>query len=138
MKDLHSNVDLIMISHTNIVRSFPQHQFFIEAFSDFYRIDSNTNGVSILFHVREGIPSNLLSTGPLSVEYFFVELNLRKRKWWEPGSSNQNNSTLLQPSIQGLRNCRMFDARFQTMIYMPFRTWIYFIFSYFTSNLNVS
>ena len=91
MKDLHSNVDLIMISYTNIVLSFPQHQFFIEAFSDFYRIDSNTNGGSILFHVREGIPSNLLSTGPLSVEYFFVELNLRKRKWWEPGSSNQNN-----------------------------------------------
>ena len=47
--------------------------------------------------------------------------------------------TLAQPSIVPLHNCRFncrFDARFQNLMYMPFRTWIHFIFRYFTSYLD--
>ena len=43
----------------------------------------------------------------------------------------------VKPSSQGLCS-RRFDSRFQTLIYMPFPTWIHFIFSSFTSYLDVS
>ena len=47
------------------------------------------------------------------------------------------DSTFGQLSNQRLCNSR-FDARFETLMYMPLRTWIYFIFSYFISYLDVS
>ena len=44
-------------------------------------------------------------------------------------------STFAQLSNRRLCS-RQLDARLQTLIYIPFRTWIYFIFSYFTSYLK--
>ena len=47
------------------------------------------------------------------------------------------DSTLAQTSNWRLHS-RRFEARFQTLICMPFWTWMYFKFSYLTSYLDVS
>ena len=70
-----------MISETKIDGSFPKVQFQIKGFTDPFRVDRNTHGGGILFYAREDIPVKLLSVENLPTECFFIEINLRKRKW---------------------------------------------------------
>ena len=83
-----------MISETNINESFPKSQFLIKGFSDPFRIDRNVHGRGILLYVREDIPTKLLSIEPIPSECFFVELNLRKRKWLISCSYNPHKSKI--------------------------------------------
>ena len=95
-KDLASSVDLLMISETKIDNSFPKGQFLIKCFCEPFRIDRNIHEGGILLYVREDIPVKLLSVEPLPTECFFVEINLRKRKWlvccsYNPHKDNISN-----------------------------------------------
>ena len=85
-----------MISETKIDDSFPKGQFQMKGFSDPFRVDRNCHGGGILLYAREDIPVKLLSVEPLPTECFFVEINLRKRKWlvccsYNPHSDNIKN-----------------------------------------------
>ena len=85
-----------MISETKIDNSFPKGQFLIKGFREPFRIDRNIHGGGILFYVREDIPVKLLFVEPLPTEYFFVEINLQKRKWlvccsYNPHKDNISN-----------------------------------------------
>ena len=79
VKDISSNVDLLMLSETKIDDSFPKGQFLIKGFGDPFRIDRNVNGGGILFYVRKDIPEKLLSVETLPIESFYVKINLRKK-----------------------------------------------------------
>ena len=68
-----------MVSETKIDSSFPSAQFHLEGYTTPYRLDRNANGGGILLYIREDIPSKLLNTD-LSIEGFFVEIRLRKKK----------------------------------------------------------
>ena len=70
-------------SETKINHTFPESQFFIEGFSTLYRLDRTANGGEILLNIRQYIPSKYLKkiTVKESFEGFFVELNLRSKKW---------------------------------------------------------
>ena len=46
-----------------------------------YRLDRNASGVEILSHKREYIPLTFLIS-KLSIEGFFIEIRLRKKKWF--------------------------------------------------------
>ena len=70
-----------MISETKIDGSFPKGQFQMKGFSDPFRVYRNPHGGGILFYAREDIPVKLLSVENLPTECFFIEINLRKRKW---------------------------------------------------------
>ena len=70
-----------MLSETKIDDSFPKGQFLIKGFGDPFRIETNVNRGGILFYVREDIPAKLLSVETLPTESFYVEINLRKKKW---------------------------------------------------------
>ena len=76
---LPSNVDILLISETKIDSSFPTAQFKIEGYTTF-RLDRNSNVGGILLYVREDIPSTLLNT-ELLIEGFYIEINIRKKKW---------------------------------------------------------
>ena len=80
-KDLASNVNLLMISETKIDNSFLKGQFLLNSFCEPFRIDRHIHGGETLFYMREDILVKLLSVEPLPTERFFVEINLRKRKW---------------------------------------------------------
>ena len=77
---INTNIDVLLITETKIDSSFPSAQFHLEGYATPYRLDRNTNGGGILLYIREDIPSKLLNTD-LSIEGFFVEIRLRKKKW---------------------------------------------------------
>ena len=70
-----------MISETKIDDSFPATQFLIEGFRTPYRLDRNGSAGGILVYTCEDIPSKLIPTDFSNREGFFLELNLRKKKW---------------------------------------------------------
>ena len=56
-------------------------------------MNRNANGGGILLHIREDIPSKLLNTD-LSIEGFFFEIRLRKKKWLLCSSYNPNKNLI--------------------------------------------
>ena len=78
---IKGNIDILMISETKIDASFPTRQFSIEGFSSPYRLDRDGYGGGILVYVREDIPSKLIPIKDSAIEGFFLEINMRKKKW---------------------------------------------------------
>ena len=72
------NIDKIIVVHLNIE----------------HRVDRNGNGGGIILFVRENILSKLLSVENSPTEAFFVELNLRKKKWLLSCSYNPNRENI--------------------------------------------
>ena len=71
-----------MISETKLDETFPAVQFSLQGFCDPYGLDCNYNGGGIMLYIREDIPSQLIEKKfQNNSEYFFVEFNLRKKKW---------------------------------------------------------
>ena len=73
-------VDILMTSETKIDDSFPAMQFHIEGYCDF-RLARNEYEGGILVYIREDIPPELIPMKNCSIEAFFIELNLRRKKW---------------------------------------------------------
>ena len=69
-----------MISETELDSSFPKGQFQIHGYSELYRFDRNGRGGGILVFIREDIQTKLIDC-QMKIEGFFIELNLRKKKW---------------------------------------------------------
>ena len=76
-------MDILLISETKIDSSFPTAQFLINGFTT-YRRDRNRNGGGILLYIREDIP---LHTADV-IEGFYIEINIRKKKWLRGCSYN--------------------------------------------------
>ena len=69
-----------MISETKLDSSFPKGQFQLHDYSQPYRLDQNGYGSGILLYIREDILSKIIES-KMDTEGFFVELNLRRKKW---------------------------------------------------------
>ena len=85
VKYVGNNVDILMVPETKIGNTFAESQFSIECFSTPYRLDETTKGREVLFYIRQDIPSNYLkkiTVNDESFERFFVQLNLRSKKWF--------------------------------------------------------
>ena len=82
---INNNLDILMISETNIYDTFPASQFLIEGFSVPYRLDRIAKGEGILLYIREDIFSKKIPSKKVifdeSFEGVFIEINLRSRKW---------------------------------------------------------
>ena len=78
---IRGNVDILTISETKIDDSFPNKQFLIDGYTAPYRLDRNSVGGGILVYVREDVSSKLISVNFQNREGFFLEMNLRKKKW---------------------------------------------------------
>ena len=73
-----------MISENNKTEGiFPDLQFLIKGFSVPYRLDRITKGGGILLYIREDILSKRIKkvTFDKPFEMFFIEINLRSKKW---------------------------------------------------------
>ena len=73
------NIDVLMISETQIEYSFLVDNFFI-GFSAPYCLDLDSNGGGVMLNVREDPLYNLLSTEEKDHVGFYVELNMRNEK----------------------------------------------------------
>ena len=76
-----NNIDILTIQETKLDSTFPKEQFYLEGYSEPYRLDRNRNG-GVMIYVREDIPSKRLTKHNFSkpIEGIFVEINLRKTK----------------------------------------------------------
>ena len=61
-EQVRGNVDVLMVSETEIDDSFPIWNFLIHRFSPQYRLDRDSKVGGIMSYKREDIPSNLLET----------------------------------------------------------------------------
>ena len=77
---------------------FPTAQFSLNGFCKRERLYDSSNGGVILLYVRDDIPSRLLTDYKIkdNLELFFVEFNIRNKKWllgcsYSPHKSNISN-----------------------------------------------
>ena len=94
VQQITNNIDILMISETKLDNSFPEGQFLIPGYSSPYRFDRNCRGGGIMLYVREDIPSKLLSIENQPIEGFYVETNLRKKKWLLCGTYNPHRNNI--------------------------------------------
>ena len=90
---INKNIDVLLLSETKIDSSFPSVQFHLEGYATPHTLDRNANGDGILLYIRENIPSKLLNID-LSIEQFFVEIRLRKKKWLLCSSYNPKKNLI--------------------------------------------
>ena len=91
-----NNLDILMISETKIDDTFPESQFLIEGFSKPFRLDRTAKGGGILLYIREDIPCRCIRQTTLNniFEGFFVELNLKSKKWLLGCSYNHHKENM--------------------------------------------
>ena len=94
IKQITGNIGILMISETKLDSSFPTGQFLINGYSEPFRIDRNSQGGGIMLYVREDIPSKLVGVETSPTEGFYVEINLRKKKWLLCCSYNPNKNNI--------------------------------------------
>ena len=97
VKYVGNNLDILMVSETKIDDTFPESQFLIEGFSTPYRLDRTAKGGGILVYIRQDIPSKYIKklTVNESFEGFFVEINLRSKKWLLGCSYNPHKEKII-------------------------------------------
>ena len=92
---INRNLDIILLSETQLDDSFPSAKFMSKNFGIPYRLDRNSNGGGLLLYVREDIPSKFLKVkSDCNVESICVDVDLRKRKWFINVSYKPNKSFL--------------------------------------------
>ena len=92
---INGNIDIFMISETKLDVNFSTVQFHLQGFCDPYRFDRNRNDGGIMLYIREHIPSRLIEKKLRNnSEYFFVEINLRKKKWLLCCSYNPHKNSI--------------------------------------------
>ena len=89
-------VDILLLSKTKLNDLLPGAQFLLNYFAKSYRLDRNSNGGGILLYVRYDIPSRPLTDYKIkyNLEPFFVEVNIRKKKWLRGCSCNPHKSNI--------------------------------------------
>ena len=84
-----------MISETKLDETVQAAQFSLQGFGDPYRFDRNRNGGGIMLYIIQDIPSRLIEKKLRNnSEYFFGEINLRKKKWLFCCSYNPHKNSM--------------------------------------------
>ena len=91
-----NEIDVLLLSETKLDETFPLEQFLISGFAKPLRLDRNSKGGGIMLFIRDNIPFRLLKHGnlPSNTEAFFIEINLRKKKWLMCCGYNPNKSLI--------------------------------------------
>ena len=76
---ISENIEIPMLSETKLDKTFPVAQFLLQGFCLPHRFDRHRNDSGIMLYIREDIPSRLIERN--NVEFFFDEINFRKKKW---------------------------------------------------------
>ena len=94
---IKDNIDILLVSETKLDDTLPVGQFYIDGYSTPYRFDRTSHGGGILLYIREDIPSKILKFEPVqnNFEGFFVEINLRKKKWLLSCSDNPTRKNIV-------------------------------------------
>ena len=116
VQQITNNIDILMISETKLDSSFPEGQLLIPGYSSPYRLDRNCCGGGIMLYVREDIPSKLLLIDNQPIEGFYIEINLRKKKWLLCGSYNPNRDNIGNHLDSLSRNLALYSSTYENYI----------------------
>ena len=84
-----------MLSETKLDDTFPTSQFLMQGYSTHFRKDRTSKGGGILLYIREDIPCKIIKTETDAYhEGFFIEINLRKKKWLLSCSYNSHKNNI--------------------------------------------
>ena len=110
------NIDILMISPTKLDNSFPIGQFLINGYSEPFRIDRNSQVGGIMLYVRGDILSKLLGVERSPTEWFYVEINLRKKKWLLCCSYSPNRNNI-QFHLENLtKRLALYSSNYENLI----------------------
>ena len=101
----------MLTSETKIDSSFPTAQFHIDA----YTIHRRDRDGGLLLYLREDVPSALLKIDS-EIEAFYVELNIRKKKWLLCCSYNPNKTFITKHLAEIGRNRDLFSSKYDNFI----------------------
>ena len=113
---LHNNLDILLISETKIDSSFPSPQFQIEGYTT-YSLDRNVNGGGILLYIREDILSTLLNFD-MSIESFYIEINIRKKKWLLVATYNPNKNLISNHLKEIGKNLDNYSSKYDNFVFL--------------------
>ena len=82
-----------MICETKIVACSPTSQALINVYTSQYRLGRNGKRGGILTYAQVDISSKFITANFPNVEGFFLEINLREKKWVTSSSYNPQNQT---------------------------------------------
>ena len=92
---IDKNIDIFLISETNLNDPFPERQFVIDGCHPPYRNDRTDKAGGLLLYVREHIPSRPVNvTFCPKIEAIVIEVNLKKKKWLLIGTYNPHKSMI--------------------------------------------
>ena len=111
---IRDNVDLLLISETNINSSFPTAQFHIDGYT-IHRRNRGENGGGLVLYVREDVPSVLWIIDS-EIEAFYADLTIRRKKWLLCCSYNLNKTFILKHLAQIGRNQDLFSCKYDNFI----------------------
>ena len=106
---------MLMISETKLDESFPSMQFNIDGYNIF-RSDQNAKGDGILMYVRDDIPCKLIPMRNSTIEGFFIELKLRKKKWLLCCSYNPHRRFISNHLIDIGRNLDLLSTNYDNIL----------------------
>ena len=93
-KQIKGSTDIFMLLETKLDGSFPQSPLLIEGFYSPLRFSRNKTGSGRLLYVWENIPAKVLNHDFLTVESFFVEIILHKKRWHINCSYNPHKNSI--------------------------------------------
>ena len=114
---IKNNVDILMISEPELDSSFPNEQFQFHGYSEPYRLDRNGNGGGILVFIRENIPTKP-NDSQMKIERYFIELNLRRKKWFLCCSYNPKYSQILHHLKEICKDLAALLSKYDNIILM--------------------
>ena len=94
--NLIQHIDILVLTETKLDETFPKNQFLIHGYSSPFCQDRNSNRGGVMIYAREDIPCKMLSKHdtPDDFEGIFLELNLRKVKWFLFGGYNPHKDNI--------------------------------------------
>ena len=116
VQQITNNVDALMISETKLDNSFPEGQFLISGYSSPFRFDRNCRRGDIILYVREDIPSKLFSIENQPIEGFYIEINLRKKKWLLCGTYNPHRNNIANHLDSLSKNLALHSSAYDSYI----------------------
>ena len=117
-EEVSGNVDVLVVSETQIDESFPEGQFKIFGFCTSFRLDRDRAGGRSLVYVQENIPAKLLSPEVKTIEGIFIELNFRKKKWLLNCSYNPSKSNIISHLEHLRRSTDFYFANYDNLLLM--------------------
>ena len=115
-QQITGNVDILMLSETELDSSFPEGQLLIPGYSAPYRIARTCHGGGVMLFVREDIHSKSLLTENAPIEGFYIEINLRKKKWLICGSYNPHRTTIDSHMDSLSKNLALYSSTYKNYI----------------------